>query len=176
MIEQELMDLIKQLDELDRHSRMRLISRVDEQRHELLGILLKQLGTSTSKNVQAAVIYFIGRHRLSEGVQDLIQWIDFDAGHSKKIRPLPLWDKYPAMEALINIGRPAVPKAIELLATDTVDIRRDLAVKVIRYVEDADLAEFIVQRAYAEEKDSVRKANFKDALSRLENLVQKTQQ
>ena len=57
--------------------------------------------------------------------------------------PEPLWEQYPAMEALITMGKPSVPAAIELLAADKSDLRRNLAVKVIRYVEGADVAEFV---------------------------------
>ena len=174
MIEQQIMEVMKQLDSLDERSRMKLLSQVDEQRNELLGILLRHLGTSPSRNVQAAAIYLIGRHRLIDGISDLIQHIDLDPGAQQKIGPLPLWERYPAMEALITIGKPSVPAAVKLLATDPNDLRRSLAVKVVRYVEGADVAEFILQRAQATEQDATRKALLQDALLRLQKLVQET--
>ena len=135
------MELMKRLDTLDERSRMKLLSTVDQQRNELLGVLLTQLGTSPSKNVRAGAIYLIGRNRLSDGVDELARWIDFAPGSDQKIpEPEPLWEKYPAMEALITIGKPSVKPALELLATDADDTRRTLAVKVIRYVEGADAA------------------------------------
>jgi len=175
MIEQQVMDMMKKLDTLDERSRMKLLSQVDEQRLELLGVLLKHLGTSPSKNVQAAAIYLIGRHRLSDGVGELIQRIDFAPGTERRIpEPEPLWEKYPAMEALISIGKPSVRGAIELLATDPNDLRRSLAVKVVRYVEGADVAEVVLQKAQAAEQDATRKALLQDALLRLQKLVQET--
>ena len=161
---------MKNLDTLDERSRMELLSQVDEQRQELLLILLKYLDTSCSVNVQAAAIYLMGRHRLSEGIEELIRRIDFDAGENLLLSALPLWDRYPAMEALINIGQPAVPAAVELLAKDMNDLRRDLAVKVIRYVEDAEIARFILARAQSNEPDQNRKANLQDAIGRLDKL------
>ena len=176
VIEQEVMELMGELDTLDEKSLMKHLSKVDEQRNELLGVLLKHLGTSTSINVQAAAIYLIGRHRLSDGVGELIKRIDFDTGGQPKRGARPLWERYPAMEALITIGRPSVRATVELLATDTNDLRRNLAVKVVRYVEDAEVARFILERAHASESDPSRKANLKDALSRLERLEKEAQQ
>jgi hypothetical protein len=164
------MELMKNLDTLDERSRMELLSQVDQQRQELLLLLLKHLDTSSSINVKAAGIYLMGRHRLSDGVEELIRRIDFDAGENLLFGALPLWDRYPAMEALIHIGQPAVPAAVELLAADMNDLRRDLAVKVVRYVEDGDVAGFILNRAHAAETDPNRKANLQDAIDRLAKL------
>ncbi|MBN2592660.1 MAG: hypothetical protein JXA81_04060 [Sedimentisphaerales bacterium] len=172
VIEQEMMNLMRRMDTLDERSKMTLLSKVDEQRNELLGVLLKHIGTSESKNVQAAAIYLIGRHRLSDGVQELIQRIDFTPGGQPTRGPEPLWEQYPAMEALITIGWSSVPAAVELLAKDTNDVRRDLAVKVIRYATDAEVAKFILERAHKIESDPTRKANLQNALVRLDKLPQ----
>ena len=174
MIEQEIMDLMRRLDVLDERSRMQLLSQTDEQRNDLLGVLLRHLGTSSSRNVQAAAIYLIGRHRLSDGVGELIRRIDFDSSRQPQRGPEPLWEQYPAMEALITIGKPSIPGTIELLATDANDLRRNLAVKVIRYVEGPEVAEFILQRAIATERDASRTTMLNDALSRLRRLLQET--
>ena len=176
MIEQELMDLFSRLDSLDEQKRQRLLSGVDEQRNELLRVLTQFIDTSKSPNVRAAAIYLIGRHRLSSGVNILMDNLDFTIPTQTLAEPEPLWERYPAMEALITIGRPAVRATVELLATDTNDLRRNLAVKVVRYVEDAEIAEFILKRAHASESDPIRKANLKEALSRLEKLERETQQ
>lgn len=170
VIEQEVMSMMRKLDTLDEPSRMKLVSQVDEQRNELLGVLLKHLGTSHSKNVQAAAIYLIGRHHLSDGVAELIRCIDFDTGREQQPGSESLWEQYPAMEALITIGWSSVPAAVELLATETIDLRRDLAVKVIRYATDAEVAKFILERAHKIESDPNRKGNLQDALMLLNKL------
>ena len=174
MIGQQVMELMIKLDTLDERSQMKLLSQVDEQRIELLGVLLKHLGTSTSKNVQAGAIYLIGRHRLAGGVGELIRRIDFNAGSESKLSALRLWERYPAMEALITIGKPSVSSALELLATDINDLRRTLAVKVVRYVEGADIAMFILQKTHTSEQDSTRKAKLADAVARLQQLISET--
>lgn len=174
VIEQEAVELMNKLDVLDERSRMRLLSQVDEQRQELLGVLLKHLGTSSSKEVQTAAIYLIGRHRLSDGVSELIELIDFDAARQMQRGPRPLWHQYPAMEALITIGKPSVKPAVELLARDGSELRRNLAVKVIRYVEGPEVSEFILQRAEADERDATRKSRLNEGLSRLRQLIEET--
>lgn len=174
MIEQEVMDMMKALDGMDERSRMKYLSQVDEQRNELRAALVKCLDTSASRNVQVAAIYLLGRHRFSEAVPELIKRIDFDAGETPKKMAEPLWERYPAMEALIAIGRPSIPAALELLATDGNGLRRDLAVKVIRYVEDAELARIVIERAQTVETDARRKVGLQEALSRLQRLGQAT--
>jgi len=173
VIDQQITDVMKKLDSLDDRSRMKLISQVDEQRSELLGVLVNYLDTSPSKNVQAAAIYMIGRHRLSDGVDELMRHIDFQSDEPLR-GALPLWEKFPSMEALITIGNPSVKPCLELLATDENDLHRTLAVKVIRYVESADVALFVLQQAQASEKDVKRKEMLADALDRMQKLVKET--
>ena len=170
MIDEQIMNLMKRLDKLEQREQFALLSKVDEQRRELLGVLMKYMGTSSSLDVQAAAAYLIGRHRLSEGVTALMERIEFDAERIPTKGPEPLWERYPAMEALITIGRPSVRPAMELLATEDDQTRRELAVKVIRYVEGPEVAEFILQREIAAELDSVRRARLEGAIDRLRQL------
>jgi hypothetical protein len=174
MIDQQTLELMSKLDSLDDRSRMQLLAHVDEQRSELCASLLKQLRTSSSKNIQAASIYLIGRHRFSEAAEELTRRIDFAPSTQPWIGSEPLWEKYPAMEALITIGLPSIPPTIELLATDSNDLRRSLAVKVVLHVQGPDVSGFILERAYAKERDPKRKANLQDAVSRLEQLIHPT--
>jgi len=174
VIGQQLTDMMKQLDTLDDRSRMELLSQVDEQRSEMLSVLVKHLDTSTSKNVQAAAIYLIGRYRLSDGVNELIRRLDFDSGVRPARGPEPLYEQYPAVEALITIGQPSIPPMMQLLATDRNDLRRRLAVKVLRYVDGPDVAEFILRNAQAKETEPARNANLAEALQRLRKLIAET--
>jgi len=170
MIDQETVQLMSRLDTLDERSRIKLVSQVDDQRNQLLNILVKYIDTSPSTNVRAAAIYIIGRHRLSEAAPELIQHIDFDAGEAPRSGSLPLWGRFPAAEALITIGLPSVAPAIELLASDANELRRDLATKVIRYVEGYDVSKFILDRAFSAETGANRKARLAEAVARLERL------
>ncbi len=172
MIEQQTAEMMRRLDSLDLPSRTKLLSEVDQQRAELLGVLLRHLGTSKSPDVQAAAIYLIGRHRLSDGARDLVRWIDFAPPQPNQRGPEPLWETYPAMEALIAIGRPSVAPVIELLATNGDALKHDLGVKVLRYAEDAGVAAFILERAIRSEGDSQRQTRLREALARLSKLPQ----
>ena len=174
MIAQQLTDMMKQLDTLDERSRMELLSQVDEQRGEMLAVLVKHLDTSPSRKVQAAAIYLIGRYRLSDGVNELVRRLDFDSGVRPTRGPEPLYEQYPAVEALITIGQPSIPAVMHVLATDRNDLRRRLAVKVLRYVEGPDVADFILRNAQAKEMDPARNANLGEALQRLRRLIAET--
>jgi len=172
MIEDRIMGMMKNLASLSDDDQMKLLSQVDSQRADLARALIEHLETSDSEAVQAGAIYLIGRHRLAEGVGALIQRIDFEPKGPPIREPEPLWERYPAMEALIHIGRPSVPAAAELLAADDADLRRDLAAKVVRYAEDAKVARFVLEQAHAGERDPARKARLQDGLARLDKLPQ----
>lgn len=164
-------NLMREVESADESSGMRLLSRVDEQRHEILGALLRQLGTRSSKKVQIAAVYLIGAHRLDQGVSELINRIDLDAGERTQVsKREPLWERYPAVEALIRIGKPSVRPAMDLLSRDDSNLRRDLAVKVIRYVEGPEVADVLLSKAESTESDVGVKHRWTDALSRLRKL------
>ena len=165
---QESIALMKQLDTLDSRARVRLLSSVDQQRNELLAVLLQHVGGAASKDVQASAMYLIGRHRLPGGVDALMTRIDFEDAPPPVPSAEPLWERYPAMEALITLGKPSIPAALNLLATEDNDLRRRLAAKVIQYVEDAELAKFILQRATSRETDQQRQMRLADAVHLIE--------
>jgi hypothetical protein len=169
MIEEQIMTLMRKLDRLSTKDQMKLLSEAHAQRQELTLTLLKALEDESSHETQLAAIYLMGCHRLIEGVQDLVQRIDFKSVVGK-IRPMPIWSEFPSLDALINIGRPVISATLELLATESDDLRRDLAVKVIRYVEDSEIAQLILERAHMNEPDADRKTKLKDALRRLAQL------
>jgi hypothetical protein len=170
MEDSEIARLLQEVDQSDETTGMSLLSRADEQRHQLLGALVKELDTSSSKKVHIAAVYLIGAHRLDRGVWELIKWIDLDAGERRKQTKEALWDRYPSMEALIRIGKPSVRPAMDLLSREDDALRRYLAVKVIRYVEGADIAELILSRAESSESDTHIKRRWTDALARLHKL------
>lgn len=162
--------MMKRLESMDEQSRTELLSKVDADRSELTSALITQLGSSTSKHVKAASIYLIGRYRLADGVPDLIREIDLEVESPLHAGREPLWERYPAMEALIAIGQPSIRPTIELLATDKDNLRRELATKVIRYVQGYEVARFILTQASAAQSDTNRKRNLQDALTCLEKL------
>ncbi|MGO9272174.1 MAG: HEAT repeat domain-containing protein [Terriglobia bacterium] len=174
MTPQQTADMMSKLDKMDERSRMNLLSQVNRERSEMLGVLLKYLGPDSSSSVQAAAIYLIGRNRLSDGVPELVRRIDFDTGVQPKKAAEPLWERYPAMEALITIGSPSIRPSVELLATDPSEVRRNLAVEVIRYVEGPEVSNFILERALAAESEPKRRDNLSDAIRRLQTLIQQT--
>lgn len=171
MKESNVQDLLAQLDSADDQERMEILGREDERRNKLLTELVYALDTDPSRHVQSGAIYLIGRHRLSPGAEELVRRIDFDTGQpERRISPMPLWGQYPAIEALIAIGRPVVPHLMELLGTESSATRRDLAIRVLVGVEDQDIADLIIRRAQAAEADSGKRAKLKDALARLAKL------
>jgi hypothetical protein len=170
MIDKEIMELMKKLDAIPEREMFQLLDNVTVQRNELLGILLKHLSTSESLNVKAASIYLIGRHRLNNGVNDIVKVIDLDMGEKLRKGPLPLWDRYPSVDALINIGLPAVPPVLDLLASEDDVTRRELALKVMRYLQTPELGSFFLQQFILVEKDPEKKSRLQTALDEYNKL------
>ncbi|HEV3037093.1 MAG TPA: HEAT repeat domain-containing protein [Candidatus Angelobacter sp.] len=171
VIEQQIIDMLRQLDSLDERSRAKLLSQVDEQRNELFGVLLMQLHRNPSKYTQAAVIFLMGRNRLSEAVGELTKRIDFDAGRQPETAAESLWQRYPAVDALTTIGNSSLPPILELLETDSVELRRELAIRVLRRIEGADVAHYILETRLERTLDVQKRRQLQDALSRLQKQM-----
>src|SRR5690606_730412 len=93
-----------------------------------------------------------------------LRHIEFDAPYDEPMHREPLWERYPALGALIHIGKPSVGPTVDMLAEDENDLRRNLAVRVLRAVEGTEFARMILERRMREEEDLGRKAKLADAI------------
>ena len=166
MFEEKITSLLAEIDSVDQQTCMKILSNIDVERNNVSGILLTKLGTVNSINEKAALIYLIGRYKLDDCVNDLIQYIDFNTGDKPMKGPLPLWEQYPAMEALINIGLPSINPVIELLSKETDKERCELALKILRYLKDAEFGKFILEEAIKKEEEKGRKSLLENALKK----------
>ena len=176
MYPEQIKEVLSKLDSLDEYSQMKLLSNIDAQRTNILGILLTELGTTTSKKVQTGCIYLIGALRFSDGVNELINRIDFDVGErNHEIHREPLWERYPAMEALIKIGKPSVQPILNLLSQEKDELRIDLAIKVLRYVEGPEMSMILLENYYKSSKNIEKRNILKKAILKLKQLIKQTQ-
>lgn len=163
----EIDDLMQRLPTLDGQAQGAALSQVEVQRAELRSRLELHAEKGSTPFVRAAAMYLMGRHRLDECVPYLLRHIEFDAPHEVPSHREPLWERYPAIEALVHIGKPSVLSTVDMLAEEEDDLRRNLAVRVLRGIEGTDFARQILERRMAEEDDLGRKAKLADAMERL---------
>jgi HEAT repeat protein len=79
------------------------------------------------------------------------------------------WDRYPAVEALIEIGNPSIRAMLaKLEATDDEHVR-NLSARVIYHVEGPELSKIVVQLAIAQQNDPKKKKRLEAALPLLKS-------
>ena len=96
-------------------------------------------------------------------VPSLLAAIDFKAGRSDNYRAgQPCWGLYPAKEALVKIGGPAVAPITAALGGEEDANRRKLMVGVLRDALGSDVAESVLKKA-ADSSPDIKKANYDQA-------------
>jgi hypothetical protein len=137
--------------------------------HELLDILK---GEKTPNVNQCAAVYYLGKMRVAEAAKILAERIDLQLDLTRPIIEKH-WvvceiKKYPAVEALIEIGNPSISAVIRNLAeSDDVKVR-ELSFKVLYHIEgDKDIVQLRLQKALTAEKDLQKQARLQSALKAL---------
>ncbi|MCP4250651.1 MAG: hypothetical protein GY778_26720 [bacterium] len=110
-------------------------------------------------------IYLAGELRAVPCVTDLVERIDFKAPFVDPKIAHGRWGMYPAQEALVKIGQPAVNMILDVLPDEADPARRDLMCRVLADVDGPDVAQFILERVHAAESDQRKERNLQAALS-----------
>jgi len=131
------------------------------------------------------VIYLLGIYHYATAVPILFDNIDYeeplDEGSIKPDFRMKKWGMYPAVEALVKIGKPASIESIARLAADDgtaktkyrgfYTTKRELYLIVLRFIEGDDVARFMLQNAIEKEQDKDKKANLTAALELLNKWI-----
>ena len=102
--------------------------------------ILDALVEQNPKPVRIAAIYMAGLYRMENTAAKLTEMIDFIDENRIGADALPLWSKYPAVEALRRIGMPAVPPVVRKLATSDNDNVRWLSRNLLQTILGKSLA------------------------------------
>jgi len=149
-------------DEL-RHSRAKMIQ-------DLIAIVNQPVvqgeqyaNTTTPRNL---AIYLLGNMRAPEAVPHLVNWL---APHPQQDTT---WftDVAPAVVALAQIGKPAVPHLLKLISITPKGEARDRAIWLIKNIEGEECGKIILKKAIEQEKDPEKKANLEKVLSSLKKI------
>jgi len=80
-------------------------------------------------------------------------------------RRIPLWGQYPAYEALMKIGVPAIPRILKKLETESDLMAMRLEVSIIYYVYGKEITKIILNKALSKQTDTKKAKNIKKAIS-----------
>jgi len=130
---------IARMATLKDEERMELLGKLSRERSDIQGDLIHQLANSTSKDMKFAAAFLLGMYRMEQSVRELSKFITLESHHSIDWKREPLWDRYPVVEALIRIGKPAIPEMIRNIETSEDKKVQELSARVIRYVEGAEI-------------------------------------
>jgi hypothetical protein len=116
-------------------------------------------------NDKCAAAYLIGLFQFKEGIKALVN--NFLLGSKAALEPdsMPAEGEWPAQDALIRFGEPALPEVMGLIESTTDSYALKCGARVILSIKgQEDGAEFLKQ-AIANQADSKKKENLKAALS-----------
>jgi len=148
--------------------RFQLLEQLTAERSDIHGYLIRELSTNSNPQKFAAA-YLIGLYRMERAVEDLSEVITIEDSTVNTEKHKLLWSKHPAVEALIRIGNPAVPKMLELIQQNSDPKVRDFAARVILDVDGAEVGEFRLVKAIESQRDVEKKDRLKNAIQFFRN-------
>lgn len=118
----------------------------------------------TPANRKVLLVYVLGRMRSRQAVASLVKMVDFKAPFVEPKISVGRWDAFPAVEALAEIGVPAVRRIVQVLPKETDAQRVRLMLTVIRQVEGQKPGLAWLENALAGAKDDTEKENLRNAI------------
>ena len=159
----------------------------DKAVNELVGSVLlmrpKSVGSEFTSNLidqlrhgrltdekKVLIIYLLGASRPKDtnSVEVLIDYIDLKAPHIDPAYDIPRWGPYPAQDALVRIGIPAINPILSHLPDEGSELRRHLMCYVLKSVESKETAVEQLKQRLALETNPPRQANLGLSLKDLE--------
>lgn len=158
---------VENLDKVSVEGQRQFLSRISERRHQTQEQLIMQL-FSTDNQVQCLAACLLGMERHDQSVSSLVEQITLQDEHwPRQQTSLWFWDRYPALEALTKIGKPATRALIENIESNDEAKSRQFSALALRVIETPEVAQFILQRAIDRQKQNSKKVRLKAALAEL---------
>ena len=110
-------------------------------------------------------IALLGKLRASDYVPLLVQNLTFEVFYKATKRPQTTEDLYPAVQALIDIGSPAVGPVLERLKQESEEVVQKTALAVLRGVLGPDWAGAILDREIRVATSSGAKERLRQAMT-----------
>jgi hypothetical protein len=133
--------------------------------------LIQQLETGRlSGEQQTYVIYVLGQLRASHASTALVEIIDFEAPKTDPKFKIARWGRYPAMEALVDIGRPAVNEILAKASRPQSESRLKQMAEVIHDVEGGKFGKLILEGSIAKAPTEEAGNNLRALLKHFDDL------
>jgi hypothetical protein len=144
--------------------------RLSNERLKLINELIIRLRQERETELKVVTCYLLGEYRATEAVNDLLEVITLQSSieQDNEVNRLPLWGKYPAHEALIKIGIPAIPLILAKLETESNLLAMRLEVHVVHMVYGKELAKVVLGQAITLQMDDSKAKRLKLAIQLLE--------
>ena len=160
------------LKSVGRENQKRFLETFSIERHQEEEELISQI-FSNDNQVKCMAAYLLGLKRYEGAVSSLSEQITLqDEKYSELHNSLWFWDQYPALEALVRIGKPSTPAMVTNIEASDDKLVRELSLKAIRAIEGVEIAQFILERAIAKQENPAKKANLEAALVELQKQPQ----
>ena len=168
MYSEDFVNRLKKLATMTDKERASLVEGSGNALRHIQETLLNQLASGDT-GVKCYAAFLLGQYRFGQGASSLAQAI---ALHEEVVRPNGrewFWDRYPAFEALIKIGNPAISPAIRNLEESDDPEIKELSLKVIYYIEnrDKEIVQLRLKKALSVQENSKRKGRIESALETL---------
>ncbi len=157
---------LARLDRMDERERTELLHEVVYERQRVLETLLDRLAKGTP-TARCHAAYLLGSLRFEQAVPHLVRvlWLEdaaaerlvlVDGQWQKQTTDVWFWRRWPAAEALIVLGDPALPYLIDLLADEDSPELRRLAAAVILKIAGARAGDLVGDAADREPSERRR--------------------
>ena len=131
-----------------------------------IGNLLQSKLNSNDKEVQLCSAYLIGQYRFPEASELFVDNITLQDNRPQFAEKL--WGWYPAMDALVKIGNPAIPFLItKLTNSDDTEVRALALEALSRIDNDVAITKFRLQVLISDQIDSPKMINLEAAIQKL---------
>ena len=104
----------------------------------------------------------------TNSIEVLIENIDLKAPHLDPAYDIPRWGPYPAQDALVRIGAPAIDPILHHLPDEGSELRRHLMCEVLKSVEHKETAVNQLKQRLAVESNPPKRANLELSVKELE--------
>jgi len=160
------LEKLRVFDRMSKLEREAFLSDLEKERHAILEGLLVGLG-SEHEQIRFCSAYLLGHYRFNQAAGSLADVVTMENPELTRNTREQRWGRYPAVEALIRLGKPSVPPMISNLETSDDEHVRGLSARVIYHVEGPELARIVVEMAITKQPDPVKKKRLETALSLL---------
>ncbi len=133
---------------------------------EIIANLRAQLRQAKTDDGRTYAAYLLGTLRAQAAIRDLLEVIDFPAGHLDPRDRIGRWGSYPAQDALSKIGVASVDPILEALGKENNELRRKLMVMVLLDCYRKDVSLYVLKKASSSAPDD-DKARYKKAADML---------